>query len=483
MEILSYDGMLKSLGLGYTGDDVLRGMETDLRKALATYSGTAMANGNGPMNLENLDGVMTEVLIQQRHFKIYNMLPKVPSATRYYEYNVHTDFGESRAGGAGFAEGGAPNGTNSNFERMGIYNRFLGVQGGITHQMLLTGQNGGAFEDPNVRENKDRTIALLTKVERELVHGQSAVLDQNGNTVNFDGMLTQLSSIFAQNVIDMQGQPLTFDQLDDSAEDFITTGKQPSVDGYTILMSPSIKSGLNKQFGTRNQVRFNKDLSTGSSFTPGTSIDKYDTNFGTYHFDHSILLQEVATGTPLTAAPANVPATPAITTQPSAAENAAGQHIPGTYYYSVAGFNDTGESLPFVTNAVVVPDATSAVTIVVTRLGGATGYRVYRGKLADGSDAKWIAKVPQTVNGNLTFVDTNKWFTTDANGNQSDGLALVIKPDPVDIAIAQMTPLIKMPLPQAGTTFPFLLLLYIVSVIKAPQRVKIYKNCGTYVQA
>jgi hypothetical protein len=33
------------------------------------------------------------------------------------------------------------------------------------------------------------------------------------------------------------------------------------------------------------------------------------------------------------------------------------------------------------------------------------------------------------------------------------------------------------------TTYPFLLLLYIVSVIKAPQRVKIYKNCGTYVQA
>ncbi len=477
MEILSYDGMLKSQGYNMTGDQIVE----DLRKALSTTSGVQMADGNYPMNLQNLDGVMTEVLITQKHFKIYNMLPKVPSATRYYEYNVHTDFGESRAGGAGFAEGGAPNGTNSSFERKGIYNKFLGVKGGITHQMLQTGQNGGAFEDPNVRENKDRTIALLTKVERELVHGQSAVCDQNGNAVNFDGLLTSLSSIYPQNVIDMKGLPLGFDQLDDSAEGFVTDGKQPSVDGYTILMSPHIKSGLNKQFASRNQVRFNKDLSTGSSFTPGTSIDKYDTNFGTYDFDHSILLQEVATASPLIAAPANVPASPAITTQPAAADDAAGNHIAGTVYYSIAGFNDTGESLPVITAAVAIPDNTTAVTIVVTRLAGATGYRIYRGAKSDGSDHKWIAKVAQTASGNLTFVDKNAWFTKDANGNSSDGLALVIKPDPADIAIAQMTPLIKMPLPQVDTTFPFLLLLYIVSVIKAPQRIKIYKNCGTYV--
>ena len=479
MEILSYDGMLKAQGYNLTGDQIIE----DLRKALSTTTGVAMANGNSPLMLENLDGVMTEVLVTQKHFKIYNMLPKVPSATRYYEYNVHTSFGESRAGGAGFAEGGAPNGTNSNFERKGIYNKFLGVKGGITHQMLMVGQNGGAFEDPNVRENRDRTIALLTKVERELIHGQAAVLDQKGNAVNFDGLLTQLQSIYGSNVIDMKGAPLGFDQLDESAEGFVTDGKQPSVDGYTILMSPHIKSGLNKQFATRNQVRFNKDLATGSSFTPGTSIDKYDTNFGTYGFDHSILLQEVETASPVIAAPADVPASPAITTQPAATDDAAGNHIVGTFYYSVAAFNDTGESLPVITSAVAVPDATTAVTIVVTRLAGATGYRIYRGTLADGSDHKWIAKVAQTTSGNLTFVDKNGWFTTDANGGQSDGLALVIKPDPADIAIAQMTPLIKMPLPQVDTTFPFLLLLYIVSVIKAPQRIKIYKNCGTYVPA
>ena len=177
---------------------------------------------------------------------------------------------------------------------------------------------------------------------------------------------------------------------------------------------------------------------------------------------------------------ANTPATPAITTQPLVADEATGTHAVGTYYYSVSAFNDTGESLPVITQAAAVTDATSKVTIVVTRVTGATGYRIYRGIEADGSDAIWIAKVAQPSSGNLTFVDKGEWKTVGSDGKAANGLALLVKPDPKDICIAQMTPLIKFPQPWAGTTLPFLLMIYMVSVIKAPQRVKIYKNCGTY---
>ena len=479
MDIQSFDMMLKAGGYSLTGDQIV----DDLRKALTTTNSGPGGIQSGPLMLENLDSVMTEVLITEQHFKLFNKLPKVPSAQPYYEYNVHKGFGSNRSGGAGFRQGGAPKGGTSSFERKGIYNKFLGVKGGVTHQMLITGQNGGSFEDPTVRENRDRTLELLEKVERELMFGQKAILDENGEEVNFDGLLTQLLADNGANVIDMKGAPLTFDELDDAAQDLITTGKQPSVNGYQILQSPHVSSGLNKQFGTRNQVRFNKDSAVNANYVPGQSINKYDSEFGTFEFDHSILLQEVEAAAPVAAAPANVPATPAITTQPAAADDAVGNHIAGTVYYSIAAFNDTGESLPVITDAVAIPDATSKVTTVITRLAGATGYRIYRGKLADGSDHKWIAKVAQSTSGNITFVDKNGWFTTDANGKQSDGLALMIKPEARDIAIAQMTPMIKMPLPQEGTTFPFLLLLYIVSVIKAPERVKIYKNCGTFTPA
>jgi hypothetical protein len=476
MGVQSYDQMLKSGGYNQTGD----GIVDDLRKALATTNSGPGGIQSGPLMLENLDAVMTEVLITEQHFKLFNMLPKVPSAQPYYEYNVHKGFGSNRSGGAGFRQGGAPKGGTSTFERKGIYNKFLGVLGGITHQMLITGQNGGSFEDPTVRENRDRTLELLEKVERELVFGQSAIKDENGEEVNFDGLLAALTAANSSNVIDMKGAPLTFNELDVAAQSLVTTGKQASVNGYNVLQSAHVTAGLNQQFASRNMVRFNKDGGQAPTYSMGQNLDGYDTQFGRFNFDYSILLQEVEAAAPLAAAPAGVPAAPAITTQPVAADDAAGLHLAATYYYTIAAFNDTGESLGTISSAVAVPDATTKVTIVVTRLAGATGYRIYRGKLANGSDAKWIAKVAQTASGDLTFVDKGEWQTVDAAGKPSDGIALVIKPDARDIAIAQMTPLIKMPLPQVGTTFPFMLLLYIVSVIKAPERVMIYKNCGTY---
>jgi len=476
MEIMSYDQMLKSGGYNQTGDQIV----DDLRKALETTSGVAQANGNGPLMLENLDGVMTEVLITEQFFKLYNLLPKVPSANPYYQYNVHTGFGSSRAGGAGFAQGGSPQGGTSNFQRDGIYTKFLGVQRGITHQMLVTGQNGGAFEDPVVRENRDGTIELLEKVERELVFGQQAILDANGNNVNFDGMLTQMQSLYPQNVIDMQGLPLAFDNLASTAQTLVTGGKIPTINGYINLMSPIVSDGLNKQFTAANMVRFMKDQSVAPNYSLGQTLNGYDTQFGRYNFDFSILLQETDTNQPVALANANTPATPAITTQPAAAVNAAATFELGTFYYSVAAFNDYGESLPVVTNAIAVAAVGTQVTTVITRTTAATGYRVYRGFLADGSDAQWIAKIAQPTSGNATFVDTNAWRTQTADGVQENGIAIIMKPEARDLCIAQMTPMIKMPLPQVGTTFPFLLLLYMVSVIKAPQRVVIYKNCGQY---
>lgn len=469
--VQSFDQILKSQNLDVTGDDLV--------KALATTNSGPGGIQQGPLTLENLDGVMTEVLVTEQHFKLYNFLPKVPSANPYFEYNVHKGFGARRSG-LGFAEGGAPTGGLSSFQRNGIYNKFLGVQGGVTHQMMVSGQNGGMFEDPNIRENRDRTMELLERLERELVFGDKGITDNNGNEVNFDGLLTALTAQNAANVVDLQGKPFGFENLDNTAENLVTKGKQATVNGYTAFMTAHVSKGLNAQYAARNVIRNNKDTATDMSVTPGFKVPKYESQFGDYDLTHSILFQEVDGGIPATVAPAGAPATPVIGTAATAADDAAGTMIAGTYYYSFSAFNDTGESLPVVSAAAVVADATTKVTTVITRVTGATGYRVYRGKAADGSDAKWIAKVKQPASGDLTFVDKGEWQPLDSQGNAGDGMVIIVKPDPKDICIAQMAPLIKMPLPQVGTTFPFMLLLYIVSVIKAPERIRIYKNCGTY---
>jgi len=473
---VGFDELCKSQGYEHTGDDVV----ATLMKALYTTNSGPGGIAGGPLMLENLDGLMTEVLITQRHFKMLQMFPRIPSAQPYFEWNRHKGFG-SRRGSLGFAEGGAPKGGISAFERNGIYNKYLGVKGGVTHQMLITGQNGGSFEDPTARENKDRSLELFERMERESVFGNKSLKDENGNEVHFDGLLALLETLNAANVIDKEGDPLTYDDLDDTSSNLVKVGKQISVDGYTAMMSPHVTQGINKQYQERNVVRHNKDSAGRADYVPGFKVPGYDGQFGFINFDHSILLEEVEDSAPLDAAISGAPAAPDSVT-PLAAANAASKMEAGTYYYSVAAFNDTGESLPAVSAGEAVT-AGQEVGLTIARVTNATGYRVYRGKLADGSDAKWIGRVPQTASGDVTFTDTNGWRTLDADGKEENGLAIIMKPDPADLCLSQMTPLIKMPLPQVDTTFPFLLLLYCALVLKAPERLRIYKNCGSYVPA
>lgn len=473
--IQSFDQMLKSHGYGFDGDQVVE----EMRKALATTTSTTGGGiTSGPLMLENLDALYTEVLITEKHFKLFNFFRKVPSAQPYYEYNRHSGYGQRR-GSLGFAQGGGPTGSVSSFVRSGIYTKFLGVQGGVTHQMLTSGRMGGTFEDPQTRENRDRALELFDRMEREIIFGQSAIADANGVEVNMNGLLTDMAANAAANVIDLEGEPFGFDHLDDSALDLVTNGKMHSVDPYTVFQSPHVAAGINQQYSDRNVVRHNKDGAVGSRYAPGFRLEKYDTQFGTFSLDYSILLEEVEGSKPLVAAHADAPAAPATVVGAAGAE-ATSKMVADTYYYTVAAFNDSGESLGTTSEGVVVT-AGQKVTLTIARVTGATGYRVYRGLVDDGSDAKWIGRIAQPTAGDASFVDLNGWRTVDANSKPANGLVIVVEPDPTDICIAQLAPLMRMPLPQVKTTFPFYLLLYCVLVPKARERIRIYKNAGTYV--
>ena len=473
---LGFDAMCKAQGFGYTGDDVVE----NLKKALATTTSGAGGIGSGPLMLQNLDGTMSEVLATQKHLKLFNYLAKVPSAQPYYEYNKHKGFG-SRRGAIGFNQGGTPTGGTSAFERLGIYNKFLGVKRGVTHQLNVTNQMGGSFEDPNLRENKDGTLELLVRLERELLFGMKSITDESGNEVHFDGLLTDMATNYSANVIDLEGQPFTFEHLDDSAENLVTNGKLITVDGMTNFMSPHVRAGINKQYQDRNVVRHNKDGGRDAQYQPGFRVPSYESEFGDFAFDHSILFEEVEGNSPVAAAEASAPAAPATVTL-AAATDATSKMVAGTYYYSVAAFNDKGEGLPKVSAGQAVTTGQKC-TATIARVTGATGYRVYRGTQSDGSDAEWIGRIPQPASGDATFVDQNLWRTVDANGKKSNGLAVMIDQDPADICFAQMTPLIKFPQPIEGTTIPFLLLLYGVLVPKNKERIRIYKNAGVYTPA
>lgn len=473
MEIQSFNSLLRKSGLPMSGDDCV----ANLVKAMAITNSTTTPGTPGPLNLENLDSVMTKVLIQQKHFKFFNFFTKIPSIQGLFQWLRQNSFGETR-GSHGFAEGGAPAWGTSAYTRGNGQIKYVGVKGGYTHQVGMVGQMGGSFVDPVTAENENRTLQLLTRNERELIFGDETILDSKGNAVHFNGLLTELAALNSANVIDMKGAAFSYEELDESAEDFITNGKMIDVDPFTCFMSPHVESGINRQYQDRNVVRHNKDTAKGTEYVPGFKVPGYDSQFGNITFDRSILMEEVGGSKPLASAGADAPAAPATVTAAAAAE-ATSLMTDGTYYYFVSAHNDADESVTTATTATAVT-AGQKVTLTIARVTGANAYRIYRGTTNVAADAKWIARIPQPTAGDASFVDKNQWRTVDGNGKPANGLAILVEPDPTDIGIAQLAPLVKLEQPLEGTTIPFLLMLYITLVLKAPERVRIYKNCGIY---
>src|SRR5271167_673029 len=71
----------EQFGEGFTAGPVLE----EISKAVATNS-IGNFGSLQPMLLENLDATMTSVLFNKRHLKLYNSIPRIPSAQTLYQW-------------------------------------------------------------------------------------------------------------------------------------------------------------------------------------------------------------------------------------------------------------------------------------------------------------------------------------------------------------------------------------------------------------
>lgn len=487
------------------GDRVVAQMD-DLRKALAlgnypTTAGSAFADA-GPLRLQNLDATMTSVLFTEQYIKLYNFLTKTPSPQPYYEWNRRRSYGSSRAS-TGFAEGGAPKGGVSQFERNGIYNKYKGTRRGITHQLSLTGQMMGTQIDPVAEENRNGTLALLENIERDLMFGQEAIKDEAGNSVNWDGILAQADSTFgtaslgyAPHIIDKGGNPMSFSDFDDISESLYKNGFVSNFESdLHVFTSPQVLTDLTKIKIETGTIPNSSVFTSSGATTTGQNVDRrllgasvngyttgmplrgHMTNFGFLGFDPWIFAERVKGDSPLTASEANAPVAPATVTLADAGATSGSKWTstgPGAYtgnhYYKVAAFNDSGESAPSAaSSAGTMAAAGNAITVTFPAAPAtATGWRLYRADGANTNPFKWVADVAVA---NATFTDKN-------NKIPGTGYVFVLNKNPETMVVSQMTPLIRYPLAIVSTTVEWLLLLYMVPVLKAGERIAIFKNVG-----
>lgn len=466
--IKSFDQLSREqYGNDWTGDRAVASLRESLAKAMGINDlAGAGITGTQPLMLENLDMTLTEVLVTEQFMKVYNAIPKVPSKNALFEWTRKRHYGSFR-GTAGFREGGAPKGSHAKYQRNNATIRYLGERGGLTHQLSVAGDAGGTQLSPVAEENRNTTIRLMAKVERAVIRGRETIKDEDGNVVNYDGIIPQMEADAAAHVVDMKGQPMDFTTLDELGYNLFHEGKLLDFGKIRGFQTGTVLSDLGNLLLEKERTTL-----TGSGkapLVPGTPFKGYESQFGFIPFEPSQFLDEVEGDKPLAEADDGAPPKPA--TCAGVAATQAGATIPtGTFYYFASAINSSGESLAEDSAGVAVTLG-EKVTVTIARVNTATAYRLYRGTQADGSDAGWIATVPQPDSGDASHVDTNQQIP-------NTGTAIWFHADTADIAIAQLAPLIKWPLAITSTTVEFLLLLYHTLVIKAHERVWVFKNVG-----
>ena len=488
-------------GPNFYGDD-----ETaNLQKALATSAISGFGDAT-PLRLENLDAVMSSVLFQAGHLKIFNQLPRVPSTQIVYQWMQELLYGDER-GIAGFVEGGTPPTTTSQWERNLSTVRYMGTRRGYTHQMLAVGQAGGSFVDPVARENRNGTLDLLQKIERWVLYGQAAITDGTGNLVNYDGFNVQMLNA-GTNVLDKQGQPLDYEDFENIGEVLANDGVLLNFDNVRVFATPRTLSDLAKLKFNAEWYPKNPDAAV-AGYRPGLPIEGYNSQHGYFPFEESIFIGAVKnnrvkmSNTGASVADSVAPTAPSAVTATVATTN--GTALPaGTRYYWVTAMGPRGESLPTASGAVVIPAGGASVSLAITNANSGTGdnaciaFRVYCNESGVNSVTDPNTTLLYTVASGCT-VGVNNLIT--AGGATSNGVTIgiintnstyidnhqtvpgtydmmVMNMSEEDMAIAQLAPLIKFPLAITSTTIEFLLMLYHLYVVKIPQRQYLVKNVG-----
>jgi hypothetical protein len=454
---------------GYVGQ-----LNAPLAKALATSNIAGYGDGTN-LVLQNLDSIMTSVLFTEDQLVKQRFIERVPSINPMYQWNRRNQYGSNR-GSLGFAEGGIGPVGLGGWSRNTAPVRFFGVQRGTTVVSQIAGALGGMFDNPVDEEEYDGTMQLLGSVERSLVWGNSTITDTAGNAISYDGMYRQLkaSSVAKTNIIDMHGKPMNFDVISQIAalyaKAYVTSARN-----VAAFIPPDALATL-QLMKTQAERRSIGSAASDGGYVAGTPLRGYDTQIGLMPFVQDVFTEAVVGKTPLAVADSGSPV--AVSTVTSAVAAPTGAQVSNwlatdaaTVYYKIGSYNAAGESLGFLYVTGVAATAGNIVTLTITNVTGAYGYRIYRGLQSSGSDAMWIGEVAASQAATVTFVDDNSIMP-------GTDVATFMDRSPENMVIAQMAPLLKLPLAIQNTTIPFGLLYLHTLAVKAPERQFIVVNIG-----
>lgn len=440
---------------------------TELNKALGTgEQGEAYGDFNDMSALrpQSLEGTLKIVTASLEQAKLWRRIGHKQAFNTVEEFNVLDSYG----GGSSpfFVEGGLPNEEDSHYLRQSQYVKFLGTTRVITHPATIVRNTIG---DIVARESTNGTTWLIQQLEKALYFGDSSL-----DPLAFDGVMTQVKNFVAgkdyanQHVIDMKGQPLDENTLEDIATIIADNFGRGQLE---LHMTNQVNKDLSKIImGTSGRQRV---MNTGGEMVLGAPIRGYSANTGNIEFVNNVFLKPQAT-VPQTSAK-GAPAIPTFPATPVTSTGNTGTIPAGTYYYFASAKNSAGESAVVALGSKAV-GANEVVSITINRVISdpvARSYKIYRGITADATLAKFAFEVKDAGAG------ATQVFTDDGSAIPGTHSALLMDNDSENVlTFKQLAPLMKLPLARISASERFMILLYGMVQVYNPRRIVVLKNIG-----
>lgn len=445
----------------------------EFQKALSAGYQSPRTDGGGALRVESLEATLRIVTVRGEHIQLWRDVPKVPAFSTMHEWNIQTAYGAEA--GVFTNEGEAGQVMDSAYLRKAIPLKFLSVGREVTHPMLLVRPAHG---DIMALQTRDGALQLLQLLERAMFTARSAVVPQS-----FDGYDDQLRSdsqygmqsiTSAQNILDLRGKALT--------QDYIEVGTNALVEAYgrgtDLYAAPRAMSDFSKEFYAKQRT----GLPAMSDGVAGGSFRAFESaNGGRINLKREIFLRSGRNnGKKLALTAASASRAPTAPTIVAAAAASAGSLFTasdvGTYQYKVSAINRFGESAANQeSGGQAVAAAGDGVTLTITDGGGgdpATGYRIYRspGPAASAGTEQLMVEVPRvgaaattvTTDLNRYIPGTSKAYLYQVNLNA--------------MSVAQLAPMMKLPLATISAAIRWLHLLYCAPALYAPQWMYIFDN-------
>ena len=437
---------------------------------LVPAGGSQTAANISPLVPQQLAQTLSIATSSMNDLKLWPMLAKIQATNTVVEYNRVLSHGGQHS--PFISEGGNGILNRSTYEKVATKIRYLAERREVTDQASMVNIVGPSA-DAIAEETRRGTESLLQRLELNLFHA-----DETKDSNAFNGIIKQI--VDGGNTADLRGKAPTALYL---SEILGALYSAPFYGMVThIMVTPRVLSELIKQtvhHGRHDQIQVNS-----GQIPFGASSLSITGPYGPVQVVSAPFLERhdrIAPALGSSSVFEGTLAAPTVQVQTAVGNNAASKFVAadnGDYIYRVVAVGSNGVSAPVDTNAVSV-NAGEQVTFTIRHADhtNVKYLRIYRSAkgAADANGALLIDEVA---------VSAQDTVITDNNANiagASDILFLNFSPD--YMCYYQMLSLVRRPLAQVSTTFPFLLMMFGAPAVILPTKLFVVRNAGVNTSA